>query len=150
MGASDRRDDIDGRQGSRIATNGSPITEGKPVCGPETAVGSSEYLQVAFVRAATLADRAVGLWLARSSDRPTRYPTAGQPGEPDNDLRALRALARAAATAYARRLRAEGLTPERMLVLVKAATINQGVPGFGAQDLASDIVRWSIDAYFDE
>jgi hypothetical protein len=37
-----------------------------------------------------------------------------------------------------------------MLVLVKAATSNHGIPGFGAQELASDIVTWSIDAYFDE
>ena len=66
------------------------------------------------------------------------------------ELSVQRALARAAATAYARRVRAEGLAPEQMLVLVKAATSIHGLLGFGAQALTSDIVRWSIDAYFDE
>jgi len=37
-----------------------------------------------------------------------------------------------------------------MLVLVKAATNIHGLLGFGAQALTSDIVGWSIDAYFDE
>jgi hypothetical protein len=151
MAASDRRD-IDGESMSRIETNGSRrATDGKPVSGPETVVGSFEHLQAAFVRAAAVADQAGGLWLARNSNQSTgRYRAAGEPGGPNNDLRALRALARAAATAYARRLKAEGLTPERMLVLVKAATSNQGIPGFGAQELTSDIVTWCIDAYFDE
>jgi len=150
MGASGRRD-LDDEPGSRIAMNGSATRDGAPVSCPETTVGSFEHLQGAFIRAATLADRAVGLWLSRSSGQSAdSYPTTPELGEPDNELRALRALARAAATAYARRLRAEGLTPERMLVLVKAATSNRGCPGFGAQELTSDIVRWSIDAYFDE
>ena len=47
-------------------------------------------------------------------------------------------------------LKAEGLAPEQMLVLVKAAMSIHGLLGFGAQALTSDIVRWSIDAYFDE
>jgi len=37
-----------------------------------------------------------------------------------------------------------------MLVLVKEATRHHGLPGFGAQELTNDIVRWSIEAYFDE
>jgi hypothetical protein len=112
---------------------------------------SSEQLETAFRRAAAVADRAVGLWLARGSKQ--ARPGDGHPDEPDqtgNDLRALRALARAAATAYARQLKAEGLTPERMLVLVKGATSHYGFPGFGAQELTNDIVRWSIEAYFDD
>ena len=112
---------------------------------------SSEHLETAFRRAAAVANRAVGLWLARDSKQSA--PIGLLPGESDeagSDLRALRALARAAATAYARQLRAEGLPPERMLVLVKAATSHHGFPGFGAQALTNDIVRWSIEAYFDE
>jgi len=66
------------------------------------------------------------------------------------ELSVQRALARAAATAYARRVRAKGLAPEQMLVLVKAATSIHGLLGFGAQALTSDIVRWSIDAYFED
>jgi hypothetical protein len=42
------------------------------------------------------------------------------------------------------------MTPERMLVLVKTATGHRASPGFGAQELTSDIVRWSIEAYFDD
>jgi nucleotide-binding universal stress UspA family protein len=112
---------------------------------------SSEHLEIAFRRAATVADRAVGLWLAGNSKQSA--PVDALPDAQDqasNDLLALRALARAAATAYARQLRAEGLPPERMLVLVKQATSHQGFPGFGAQQLTNDIVRWSIEAYFDE
>lgn len=112
---------------------------------------SSEHLEAAFRRAAAVADHAVGLWLARNSKQSTPVDLRpGGPDEIDSDLLALRAVARAAATAYARQLRAEGLPPERMLVLVKAATSHQGFPGFGAQELTNDIVRWSIEAYFDE
>lgn len=50
----------------------------------------------------------------------------------------------------ARRLKAEGLTPEQMPVLVKAAMSIHGLLEFGAQALTSDIVRWSIDAYLDD
>ena len=150
MGASGRSD-VDHGPVSRIPTGGSATREGQPACGPETAVGSFEHLHAAFVRAANLADRAVGLWLERGSSQSVDdYPSSREGGEPDNELRTMRALARAAAIAYARRLKTEGLTPERMLVLVKAATSNHGFPGFGAQALTSDIVRWSIDAYFDE
>jgi hypothetical protein len=111
---------------------------------------SSEQLEIAFRRAAAVADHAVGLWLARNSKQSA--PVGVAPDARDqtgNDLIALRAMARAAATAYARQLKAEGLPPERMLVLVKEATSYQGFPGFGAQELTNDIVRWSIEAYFD-
>lgn len=118
------------------------------VCLTDASVGSAEHLQAAFFRAATAADQAVGLWLARNS----KYSVAHDvpPDRTSDDHRALRALARAAATAYVRRLKAEGLTPERMLVLVKAATTGHGFPGHGARELSDDIVRWSIEAYFDE
>ena len=112
---------------------------------------SSEHLETAFRRAAAVADQAVGLWLARNSKQSTPVDVKPEAQhQTDNDLLALRALARAAATAYARQLKAEGLPPERMLVLVKTATRNHGFPGFGAQELTNDIVRWSIEAYFDE
>jgi hypothetical protein len=90
------------------------------------------------------------LWLAHqsqdevSADRP-RSPDQGG----DSELQSLKALVRASATAYARRLRDEGLTPERMLVLVKVAAGHPGAHGFGARELTNDVVRWSIEAYFD-
>ena len=114
------------------------------------AVGSAEHLHSAFGRAASAADRAVGLWLAHqshdevSTDRP-RSPDQAV----DSEFQSLKALVRASATAYARRLRDEGLTPERMLVLVKVAAGHPGAHGFGARELTNDVVRWSIEAYFD-
>jgi len=47
-------------------------------------------------------------------------------------------------------LRDEGLTPERMLVLVKVAAGHPGTLGCGARELTNDVVRWSIEAYFDD
>ena len=125
MGASNRPDPA-GASKVRTAAGDSPAADVTRDCGPEIGVGSWEHLQAAFARAADTADR------------------------PDTELSVQRALARAAATAYARRVKAEGLAPEQMLVLVKAATNIHGLLGFGAQPLTSDIVRWSIDAYFED
>jgi hypothetical protein len=102
-----------------------------------------------FAHAAAAADRAVGIWLARTSQTPADLPATSR-DRASGEFRALRAVVRASATAYARRLRSEGVTPERMLVLVKAATVNNRIPGFSAQELTNDLVRWSIEAYFDE
>lgn len=114
----------------------------------DDAIGSPEHLRASFVRAAAVADRAIGLWLARGSL--ARLPGDAEPSADDrNDLRALKAVVRASATAYARRLRADGTTPERMLVLVKGAAGHRGIPGFGTRELTEDVVRWSIEAYFD-
>jgi hypothetical protein len=112
---------------------------------PDDMVGSSEHLRASFARAAAAADRAVGVWLVRTSTR----SRPGDTGVEHQDLRALRAVVRAAATAYARRLRAEGTAPERMVVLVKDAASHPSTPGFGARELTYDVVRWSIEAYFD-
>lgn len=156
MGASDRRDET-GESISRTPGGGTPAAEAKRDRDAEVVVGSWEHLQAAFARAATVADRAANLSLARdASESIVRYPTSGNADGPDNaerpdtELSVHRALAHAAATAYARQLKAEGVAPEQMLVLVKAATSIHGLLGFGAQALTSDIVRWSIDAYFDE
>ena len=133
------------------AAIGSPSSDATSLAdaGGAAVVGSPEYLHTVFARAAAAADRAVGLWLARSHRQPVDMPPPGGRGEAD-ELRALRAMVRAAATAYVRKLRAEGTTPERMLVLVKSVTSDHGAPGFGAQELTNDIVRWSIEAYFDK
>jgi len=150
MGATDRPDPA-GASTVRPAAGDSPAADAMRDCGPEIAVGSWEHLQAAFARAATVADRAVGLWLARDAKGSTvRSHARDIADRPDTELSVQRALARAAATAYARRVRAEGLAPEQMLVLVKAATSIHGLLGFGAQALTSDIVRWSIDAYFED
>ena len=115
------------------------------------AVGSAEHLHSAFSRAASVADRAVGLWLAHQSHSEVRAdaPRSSDQGV-GSEFHSLRALVRASATAYARRLRDEGLTPERMLVLVKVAAGHPGTLGCGARELTNDVVRWSIEAYFDD
>ena len=134
-----------------VAKRGSDLSGLTPSRGPsDTIAGSPEHLQSTFALAVAAADRAAGLWGAKNA-----------PGFPDDvarppedqiaaDFRSLRALVRASATAYARRLRDEGTTPERMVVLVKAAAIHHGVPEFSVQALTNDIVRWSIEAYFDD
>ena len=62
----------------------------------------------------------------------------------------LRALLRAATVSYARRLRAESATPERMLVLVKRAVGHPSSLASEAQELTNDVIRRSIEAYFDD
>jgi hypothetical protein len=110
MGATDRPDPA-GASTVRTAAGDSPAADATRDCGPEIAVGSWEHLQ-----AATVADRAVGLWLARDARGSTvRSHAADIADRPDTELSVQRALARAAATAYARRVRAEGLAPEQML-----------------------------------
>jgi hypothetical protein len=90
------------------------------------------------------------LWLAHQSHEEVRADRPGSSDQGvDSELQSLKALVRASATSYARRLRDEGLTPERMLVLVKVAAGHPGAHGFGAQELTNDVVRWSIEAYFD-
>jgi hypothetical protein len=99
------------RQPCEPRAGDSPAADATRDCGPEIAVGSWEHLQ-----AATVADRAVGLWLARDARGSTvRSHAADIADRPDTELSVQRALARAAATAYARRVRAEGLAPEQML-----------------------------------
>jgi len=102
-----------------------------------------------FLRAA-VADRAVGSWLAGISSESTAAPTRGTAHGQDGDIPALRALDCAAATAYARRLKAEGSRRNKCSCSSGQATANHGLLGFGTQALTSDIVRWSIDACFDE
>ena len=97
------------------------------------------------------ADRAVGLWLAQmSASVPDDFRNTAPVHQSASDPRALRALVRASATAYARRLRDAGATPERMVVLVKEAAGRPSTVGLAVQELMSDMVRWSIEAYFDE
>ena len=99
------------RQPCEPRAGDSPAADATRDCGPEIAVGSWEHYQ-----AATVADRAVGLWLARDARGSTvRSHAADIADRPDTELSVQRALARAAATAYARRVRAKGLAPEQML-----------------------------------
>jgi hypothetical protein len=125
---------------------------GRPSHSPpgDGAVGSPEHLHVTFERAVAATDRAVGLWLSRTSGRAADDPRVVASGETSSDVRSLRALVRASATAYARRLRNAGVPPERMVVLVKEAACQSNAIGAAVQELTSDMVRWSIEAYFAE
>ena len=114
------------------------------------AVGSPEHLHAVFGLAASAADRSVGSWLAHQSEIQCRADLSRSERPIGGDLQRLRALVRASATAYARRLRDQGVTPERMLVLVKVAAAHPGSHGFAARELTNEVVRWSIEAYFDD
>ena len=102
----------------------------------------AESLHAAFARAARAIERSA-IDTPRSADVHGDAPTQQEIG----DLRDLRSTVRGAAAAYARRLRDEGVTPERMLVLVKATT-DTTKPGAAVRELTNDVVRWSIEAYF--
>ena len=102
-----------------------------------------QRLAAAFFRAAQAIDRsAVGIE-SEIRDSPGDAPSR----QDATEIRVLRSDVHGAAAAYARRLRDEGVTPERMLVLVKATTA-PGNPGLGVRELTNDVVRWSIQAYF--
>src|SRR5688572_11854300 len=101
----------------------------------DAVVGSAEHLRSVFDRAGPAIDRALGRWLER-----TAVPVFADRAEPaaeasQSELRAMRALVRAAATAYARHLRDDGVRPERMVVLVKQATGYPLSQGFAVQEL---------------
>lgn len=112
-------------------------------------VGSPEHLRSTVERAVATMDRAIGLWLARDP-APWLADHASARRNSTEDVRALRAMVRASATAYARRLRQSGVTPERMVVLVKEAVGQLGSHGLATQEVTSDLVLWSIEAYFDD
>jgi len=129
------------------------VDAGRPLrtASGDGAVGSPEHLHVTFERAVAAADRAVGLWLAQvSASVPDDLRNTAPAHQSASDPRALRALVRVSAIAYARRLRDAGVTPERMVVLVKEAAGRPSSVGYAVQELMSDMVRWSIEAYFDE
>lgn len=115
----------------------------------DVTVGSPGHLRSTFAQAVAVTDRAMGYWLARNAT-PILADRSDHSEDGSGDIRALRALVRASATAYVRRLKETGVTPERMVVLVKEAAGHPGARGFAAQELTSDLVLWSIEAYFDD
>jgi hypothetical protein len=60
---------------------------------------------------------------------------------------------RGAVRDYTRRLRADGVPPQALLVLVKSALRESTPAGIGALEareaLTADVVRWSVEAYYD-
>lgn len=115
----------------------------------DVTVGSPGHLRTTFAHAVAAADRAVGYWLARNAT-PMLADQRSRADRESGDIRALRGLVRASATAYVRNLKETGVTPERMVVLVKEAAGHPGARGVAAQELTSDLVLWSIEAYFDD
>ena len=83
---------------------------------------------------------------------PSAAPIAGADGS-DPLVRELAQL-RAAVTRHVCGLRAQGMSPEQMLVQVKAL-VREGMAGEGWHDLSavqlltSHVVAWSIAAYYD-
>ena len=100
-------------------------------------------LQAAFIRATTAIENS----LIDAPSSSLGVPDNASSRDDVTDIHSLHGMVKRAASDYARRLRDEGVTPERMLVLVKATT-DGSKSGFAARELTSDIVRWSIEAYF--
>ena len=59
---------------------------------------------------------------------------------------------RSSLEAYVTHIRADGVAPERMLVMVKTAVQEATPPGLAPHDaraLMEDAVRWSVETYYD-
>jgi tryptophanyl-tRNA synthetase len=67
------------------------------------------------------------------------------------DSVALRAQLRASITAYVCHLRADGVSPEQMLILVKS-TVREAplseLTHWESRALMEDVVRWSVESYY--
>jgi hypothetical protein len=78
---------------------------------------------------------------------------AAQDQEPSAELVRLLAQLRASITVHVGRLRDDGVPPERMLPQVKVL-VQETMAAEGWQDpsntLLAQVVRWSIEAYYDE
>ena len=106
-----------------------------------------ERARRALTRGQLEADRAVTV--VASSEEPTG-PTGRIVA---NEAIALGAGLRANVVAYVRELQHEGLPPEQMLVRIKTALreiLPRELDAAASRDLMSDVVRWSIDAYYAE
>jgi hypothetical protein len=119
--------------------------------GDESPAERSSRQIVALVRDLTASSRRLR-WdtarpfvVSREGNEPTSdVPIAG--GATRNELRA-------AVTVLVRALRAENLPPEAVLVRVKRIAAAAGLRGDGGDEpaeLLTDIVRWSVEAYYAE
>ena len=127
-----------------------------PAADRETAqaggIGSRAHIHETLTRARG-AIEAAGERVASSRSTAARSSTpvdgATSVGHASN---ALPVELRASVTAYVRHLRDDGVPPQRMLVLVKAAVRESAPPELDALEaraLLEDVVRWSVDAYYD-
>lgn len=91
-----------------------------------------------------------GQWLSYDAATAVRL-SASSTAPLSKDAVAMRAQLRASLTDYTRRLAADGLPAERVLVMVKAA-VRGALPPRGdpdrASELMADVVRWMIAAYY--
>jgi hypothetical protein len=95
-----------------------------------------------------LAEQSQRLQEASTRSRRARQEPAGQQQEGPE----LRSALRDAAKSYARELRARDVSPQAMLILVKnAADVHAAAPlaPFEAAEIVGDVVRWSIEAYYE-
>ncbi len=81
---------------SSSASDGAPARETTPVSlSPDAVVGTAQHLRATYVRAAAAADRAVGIWLARTSapHTPADLPPAYADRASANSARCARSCA---------------------------------------------------------
>ncbi len=120
--------------------------------GPAGRLGSREHVRqtVERARAATLAARERR---AHSHTVVARSEALAAATERVlHESAALRAQLRASVTAYVHHLKADGLPPERMLILVKSVVLDASPAALDVDDarrLMDDVVRWSVEAYYD-
>jgi hypothetical protein len=120
--------------------------------GASDVVGSRAHIRTTLERARQ-AIRSARELTANSQSLLTRAASlVGASGRAVQDSVALRAQLRASVTAYVCHLRGDGVPAERMLVLVKSAVREATPPELDvweACELMEDVVRWSVEAYYD-
>jgi hypothetical protein len=118
----------------------------------ERALGSDGHVRETLGRARE-AIRASRERTAQSRSVLARAESLIDASEPAvRESHALRAQLQTSVTAYVRRLRADGLPSERMLVQVKSVVRDATPPELDvdeARELMEDVVRWSVEAYYD-
>jgi hypothetical protein len=111
-------------------------------------LGSREHIQQTLKRARA----AIEASKARRSQSQALIARADTTERLWYESNALCAQLHVSVTAYVRSLRDDGTPPERMVVLVKTAVQEVAAAELDAIDgrsLMEDVVRWSIDAYYD-
>jgi hypothetical protein len=117
----------------------------------ESALGSRAHIQLTLERArgsiAALRHERVRSELPHGPQTPSDVSSASA-----RVTLALRAQLRASITAYVRRLRRDGATPEQTLVDVKEVVREATPPELAiveSRELMAEVVRWSVETYYE-
>ena len=135
----------------RVAGMGMDDVEKQRPISDESALGSRGHIQRTLARArepiATLRRERSRSELPYGTPTPADVSSAGV-----RVTQALRAQLRASVTAYVRRLRSDGGSPEQTLVDVKAVVRDATPPELAiveSRELMAEVVRWSVETYYE-